>query len=253
LGIGRGDSAVHKLGRYPVALDRFESYLTRVQSYLRSESPNLNTDGVPQPMWFDTAQLPKPPMDVAATGPKVIAIGARQSERVSFAVGADPARLKWAIDHARQARQEAGGDPDDLTFGAYLHVMADEDVVQSRERIRGIVSVFARFAAMNTPKPLETFRSDDGTAVSEMGNAWQAIGHGEASSPQAMALDDEFLDRYAILGPPGLCVDRLSQLMELGIDRFYLMSMGHDNPVDGADKYYDRFAADALGRLRAVR
>ena len=44
------------------------------------------------------ATSPKVPVDVAATGPKMIEIGARLAERVTFAVGADPARVRWAIE-----------------------------------------------------------------------------------------------------------------------------------------------------------
>src|SRR5215831_2372841 len=48
------------------------------------------------------------PVAVAASGPKVIDFAARTVERITFAVGADPARLSWAIDLARAAMKDAG-------------------------------------------------------------------------------------------------------------------------------------------------
>ena len=48
--------------------------------------------------------MPKVPVDVAASGPKVIALGATLGDRVTFAVGADPERIAWALETARAAR-----------------------------------------------------------------------------------------------------------------------------------------------------
>ena len=36
------------------------------------------------------------PIDVAASGPKVIEIAARHADAITFAVGVDPYRLGWA-------------------------------------------------------------------------------------------------------------------------------------------------------------
>ena len=44
---------------------------------------------------------PKVPIDVAASGPKVIEIAARHADAITFAVGVDPYRLGWAVEHAR--------------------------------------------------------------------------------------------------------------------------------------------------------
>ena len=51
---------------------------------------------------------PKVPIDVAASGPKVIEIAARHADAITFAVGVDPYRLGWAVEHARAARAAAG-------------------------------------------------------------------------------------------------------------------------------------------------
>ena len=48
--------------------------------------------------------LPKVPLDIAATGPKVIKLAARHAERVTFSVGADAKRLAKVVSMARQER-----------------------------------------------------------------------------------------------------------------------------------------------------
>src|SRR5207249_804316 len=72
--------------------------------------------------WLSSLSLPKVPVDVAATGPAVIALGARLAERVTFNVGADAVRLAGAIAHARRVREKAGLPAEGLSLGAYLGV-----------------------------------------------------------------------------------------------------------------------------------
>ena len=50
-------------------------------------------------------------VEVAASGPRVIAAAARSADRLIFAVGADTERLQWGIETARRARLDAGLRP----------------------------------------------------------------------------------------------------------------------------------------------
>ena len=90
------------------------------------------------------------PVDVAATGPRVIRAAALYADAVTLAVGADPARLRWGMDVAHEARAEAGLAPE-IPFGAYIIVVAHDDPGSASRLAGGALSVFARF-------------SDDGTA-----------------------------------------------------------------------------------------
>src|SRR5262245_1225350 len=121
LGIGRGDSAVAKIGERAPSSEGFARYISQVQGFLRGEEVTLDNGHRSRNEWIGRATLPKVPVDVAATGPRVIEVGARLADSVSFAVGADPERLAWAIDHARQARKKAGLDPATLKLGAFLN------------------------------------------------------------------------------------------------------------------------------------
>ena len=43
--------------------------------------------------------------------------------------------------------------------------------------------------------------------------------HGRSDSQQTSAVTPEFIDRFAIVGDPSQCVDRLQELKDLGLDR----------------------------------
>ena len=135
LGIGRGDSALAHLGRAPAKLDTFERYLDNLQRYLRGEPVSFEATGIPDEAAGLVAGLgladapdsstiewigdtPKVPVEVAATGPKVIAIAARHAERVNLAVGANPARIAWGISTAKDAARAAGRDPETTSRSA---------------------------------------------------------------------------------------------------------------------------------------
>ena len=38
-----------------------------------------------------------------------------------------------------------------------------------------------------------------------------------------IVIDDEFIDWFSIAGPPQKCIDRLGELIELGLDYVYLL------------------------------
>ncbi len=64
-------------------------------------------------------------------------------------------------------------------------------------------------------------------------DAYDMTRHTRSDSPQAGVLPDEFVDRFAIAGPPSLCIERLQELAELGIGKIIVSgaSAGGD-PVE---------------------
>jgi 5,10-methylenetetrahydromethanopterin reductase len=260
LGIGRGDSALAHLGYAPSAPAVFEHALARIQGYLRGEEvpfeadANLATLGLADApkasrlSWL-SPELPKVPVDVAATGPRMIGIAARLAERISFAVGADPVRLRWAIDTARAARREAGLDPGGLSLGAWLNVVVHDDPEQARRLGEGGLALFARFSAMHG-KPVGPASEGDRALLRRVHDAYDMNRHARTGSRQAAVLDADFATRFAIYGPPAAVVSRLSELRALGLERFVIVgaSVGADRAQALACEA--RFVSEVLPALR---
>ena len=102
LGIGRGDSSLGYLGQSPAPATLLEDYIVKLQAYLRGEAVDL--DGYEsQIAWIAETGLPKAPVEVACTGPRVIALAARYADHITFAMGADPVRIAQGIKDARVA------------------------------------------------------------------------------------------------------------------------------------------------------
>ncbi len=235
LGIGRGDSALAHLGRAPARLAQFERYLRQLQTYLSGEAVSFDDIDIPldaaPPLsglhlhdappssriaWI--ASGAKVPVEVAASGPKVIALSALHAERVMFTLGADVERLAWGIALAKKTRQDAGLDPEAIAFGAYVNMGCHSDLEAARSLVRGGLTTFARFSVMHgkTNVPVS---SDDAAVLEKLRTNYDMKAHTRGDSRQAGTLTDDFVDRFAIVGTPDRCIERLRSLAALGLDK----------------------------------
>jgi 5,10-methylenetetrahydromethanopterin reductase len=220
LGIGRGDTALFHLGLKPMKVDRFGELVTTLQTYLAGGT--VDCDGQPSRLQFlDRTTQPKVPLDVATSGPRMIELGARVAERVTLAVGADPERVAWALDVARKAAADAGRDPSDISFGAYVNIGCHPDPEVARRLIQGAVSAFAHFSSM--PGSTGAGLADaDRAVVAEVGRRYDSNEHLRNTAAHNDALRPEFVDRFAVVGTPDVCLARLKQLARLGLERFVI-------------------------------
>lgn len=239
LGIGRGDTALFHLGRSPMPVEQFRTAVTQLQAYLRGGT--VDVDGFPSRIrWLERSPVPKVPLDVAVSGPKMIAFAAGLAERVTLAVGADPARIAWALDLARSAAGEAGRELAEISFGAYVNVGSHPDVATARALIAGGVAAFAHFSAM--PGSTGAGLSErDRSVVAEVGRRYDSRQHLRNDAGHTAVLDDDFVDRFAVVGPAERCIERLGELAALGLERFVL-----SGPSFGADPEAARLAGRLL-------
>jgi 5,10-methylenetetrahydromethanopterin reductase len=263
LGIGRGDSALAHLGLAPAPPAQFAHHLERLQGYLRREevpfdletdavnglrsSDSLHLDGGPtvsRLRWLRDEQ-PKVPVDVAASGPRVIEIAARLADAITFAVGVDRDRLGWAIEHARSSRAAAGLAPDTLGLGSYIPLLVHDDRATARHLISGSVGSFARFSVMHgtVAGPVAESQRSSLTAVHR---AYDMNAHFTHGSPQSRALTDEVIDAFAIAGPVSYCIERLTELREMGLRRFYLTGPGRGADREAAEASHRRVVEHIL-------
>ena len=259
LGIGRGDSALAYLGRAPDPVSVFEDYLKRVQAYLRGEEVSFEAGGTVESLdladrpvssrieWMP-ADLPKVPVDVAATGPKVIAAAARHADRVTLAVGADADRIRWGMEVARAARAEAGLSPE-IPFGAYVSLVVHDDPEEAMRMGEAALSLFARFSVMYGTI-IGPASESQRKVLHSIHDAYDMKQHGGAGSPQAELLTADFGRNFGIFGPPLYCADRLSELIELGIDRFLVFGTALDPNNPQSTRADERFIKEVVPALR---
>jgi 5,10-methylenetetrahydromethanopterin reductase len=267
LGIGRGDSALAHLGLAPAPVSTFARFVERLQGYLSGEpvafddrggevedSTRLALAGGPDESrmrWIGALTKSKVPVDVAATGPKVISVAACLADRVTFAVGSDVERVKWAIGVAQQARDGAGRGPDALGFGVYVPVFVHPDRDVARRCISGGVASFARFSVMHgsVQGPANDRVRDVLDEVRDRYDMHQHFTHG---SPQSAVLTDEAIDTFGIAGPASYCVERLVELIELGLDKVVVLPGGIGLDGEEARAAHRRFVEEVLPAVKTA-
>jgi len=232
LGIGRGDSSMAKIGKRPAPPDDFDLYLQRLRAYLAGEE--IQRDGRPSRIeWLDGVDVPPVPIEVAATGPKVIEIAARRADRICFAVGADPERLGECIARAGRAAEAAGRDPGSLRFGAYLNCVIHPDREVAREAIRGGLSVFAHFSGFRG-MDIESLPEGSRAAAHHLRSNYDMADHGVAAGNHAQALDADFIHRFGIAGPLEEAASRFREIADTGVDFVRVVPGSRDMPAEVA-------------------
>ena len=228
LGIGRGDSSMAKIGKRPAPPDEFDLYLQHLRTYLAGEE--TLRDGHPSRIeWLDGLDVPQVPIEVAATGPKVIEIAARRADRICFAVGADTERLGECIALARRAAEAADRDPDLLRFGAYLNCVINPDRDLAREAIRGGLAAFAHFSGFRG-MDIESLPEGTRAAARHLRSDYDMANHGSATGAHAQALDAEFIHRFGIAGPMEEAITRFREIRETGVDFVRVVPGSRDMP-----------------------
>ena len=261
LGIGRGDSALAHLGYAPAPISVLGHYLERLQGYLRGEAVPFDADTnvsglglatVPESSrieWIRPGRYPKVVVDVAATGPKVIRLAARLADRVTFAVGADPERIRWAIATADAARVAAGLRTGTGVYGAYVNVVVNDDAEFARRLGEGGLSLFGRFQAMygHTVGPATPEAREATEAIHD---AYDMTRHSRSGSPQAGKITSEFAGQFGVFGTAEYCVQRLREVVALGVQRLVIVGPGRDVDPGAASTAEARFVEEVLPALK---
>lgn len=185
LGIGRGDSSLATIGRGPASLEEFGVYLGRLRAYLAGATTERS--GVESRLAWLPGELPAVPIDVAASGRRVIALAARHADRITFSVGAEPERLKACMQLATGACCAAGRVEGSVSLGAYVTVAVADEPKAGAQRVRGTVAAMRAFL------------------------------------PESESAAGEALAGFAVIGPPAECVARLRALTELGLERLAIV------------------------------
>jgi 5,10-methylenetetrahydromethanopterin reductase len=269
LGIGRGDSALAHLGLAPAPVQVFARYLQRVQEFLRGEDvpfdrhedgrqevrslEEFEISGRPTTSrlrWLDQ-ELAKVPVDVAASGPRMIALAAAHAEQITFAVGADVARLAWAIASAETAMREAARAPGAVTFGAYIPVLVHPDRDAARDLVSGMAASVARFSVMHgkTAGPLN---AADDAALHTIHQSYSMESHFTLGADHASTMTGDLVDRWSVAGPPDYCIGRLNELVGAGLQKIFVLDAGFGVERNISRQSRQLFCGEVMPNVRAT-
>ncbi len=223
VGIGRGDSAQRVLGRGPVPVAALERACVVIRDL--AEGREVDIDGtLVQLKWSQGHRLP---IWVAAYGPRALRCAGRVADGVILQL-ADPFIIEWALRYLREGASEAGRSEADIKVMAAAPAYLTDDLHHAREQVRWfpalvsnhVVDLVSRYQDAELPGALTDY-----IAARER---YDYAHHGRAGSGNADFVTDEVVDRFCVIGTPEQVRDRLTQLMDLGVDQFNIYSMIDD-------------------------
>ena len=220
--VGRGDGAMKVLQRGPLPVAEFEEYLRALQAFLHREEVEM--DGATSSMSrlddIDPSLAhSRPEVSVAATGPRMIAVAARRADGIDFSVGADVGRLRDCMKLAHEACEASGRDPASLALGCYLQMAVTDGDDAAAEAVRGLVVTHARFSGNFSSRAAAVMES---VLTAPRGGVTRNGRPGELAFYPKDALEEEEIRRFGIIAPAAECVERLAEIVELGLANVYI-------------------------------
>lgn len=253
-GIGRGDSSVAHIGKKQATGDQLSFYAHAIRTYIAGGE--LDRDGSLSKMrWIQPGEVPPVPIDIACTGPKTIELAADIGDRVSFAVGSAPERIQWAMEIFNARMLVNGRDRSSVHVGAYINLVCDNDEQKAVNLARTVAGLVSHFAGMKSA-PTEHLPEQLKTIAENLKSQYDMAHHGQDKGSHLQMMDDDFVRWMAICGGPSLCIDRLSALIEMGLEHIYLLGGSpyaepHGKRITGVVDMSELFASEVMPQLRA--
>ncbi|WP_340538990.1 TIGR03842 family LLM class F420-dependent oxidoreductase [Nocardioides sp. GXZ039] len=235
-GIGRGDSAVRVLNGKPTTLKevREATHVIRELANCRPVEVNGTTLQFP---WARSSELE---VWIAAYGPLALKTTGEVGDGFILQL-ADVDIARWMIGAVRKAAEDAGRDPDAITFcvaaPAYVGDGSPESLQHMREQCRWFGGMVGNHVADIVAKYGEG--GDIPQALTDYIKGREGYDyntHGKADNDHVDFVPDEIVDRFCILGTPEDHIAKLEELKAIGVDQFAVY-LQHDNKEETLRQY----------------
>jgi probable F420-dependent oxidoreductase len=231
-GIGRGDSALRTLGAKPGTLAELKQCVEVVREL--AEGRTVEYRG--QQLKFNWVEDGKLEVWVAAYGPKALQVTGEVGDGYILQL-ADPDIAAWMISAVRRSAEQAGRDPDQITFCVAAPAYVGDDLQHQRDQTRW----FGGMVGNHVADIVERYGADGGVpkALTDYiagRKGYDYAEHGRAGNTHTDFVPDEVVDRFCILGPVENHLARLEELKSLGVDQFAVY-LQHDAKEETLEAY----------------
>jgi 5,10-methylenetetrahydromethanopterin reductase len=219
--IGRGDSSAAHIGLKNATTKQLRTYIERMRAYMAGETIQRG-EKASALRWLKGEDVAPVPIDIACTGPKTIQMAVELGDRISFAVGSAPERVEWAIQTATEHLKTIGRDRSDLSMGAFVNLVCDEEEQEAINMGRMIAGMVAHFAGMKNA-PVDHLPPQLKELAIHMQSQYDMERHAQEEGKHLSEVSDEFVEWFSICGTPEKCQTRLQGIIDLGLDHVYLL------------------------------
>lgn len=227
LGLGSGDSALLNLGERPVGLATLRTYVETVRALLARQEVEYRGKRV-RLVWPER----RVPIYLAAEGPKTLELAGEVADGVIINLGIQPEFLRDALAHVHAGARRAGRDPAAIEPWVFVRVNVCDDPAAGLDEIKMELASNAhhvfRFTFEGKGVPPELI-----DAIRRVQRAYQPAQHEQIGGANAAIVDDPVLfrylaERFAVVGPPDVCAERLRAIAAAGVPNILFSGFVHD-------------------------
>src|SRR5262247_1670045 len=219
--IGSGDSAAFNVGLRPASLAELREYTETIRSLLATGRATYH--GATATLTWKRARVP---LYLAASGPKTLRLAGQIADGVVIRTGITPEIVRDSIAQVRAGAQEAGRDPVavDMWWWPDVNVAASyrEGVEEIKMSLAAAGNHLSRFTTEGKHIPPDLLEK-----VKILGQRYAFSSHTLPSSPnnrliEELGLVDYLADRFAFVGTPAQCIEKLEAAAEAGARQFWM-------------------------------
>ncbi|HEY2695615.1 MAG TPA: TIGR03842 family LLM class F420-dependent oxidoreductase [Pseudonocardiaceae bacterium] len=231
-GIGRGDSARRVIGQTPATLATLSEAMRVIKGLAEGDEVEIHGAPVRIP-WVREGKLE---MWMAGYGPKALKLVGEQADGFILQT-ADPDIARWTIGAVRDAARAAGRAENAVTICVAAPAYVGADLAHQRDQLRWFGGMVGNHVA-----DLVARYGNDGpvprvlTDYIKGREGYDYSHHGRAGNPSTDFVPDDIVDRFCLLGPESAHLERLAELVEIGVDQFALYLM-HDEKEKTLNAY----------------
>lgn len=231
LGIGTGDSAILNLGMRPARLQALREYINAVRTFLAGDSCEyLGREG--HVRWSRTPA----PIMMSAEGPRTLRTAGEIADQVMVHTGLTPEIMADTVAHVRAGEWNAGKSSGSTAVWAFAKCNIDDDRNAAIDEIKMALAASAHHAFRFTlegkqvpPELHEAMLTIQGEYVPA---EHEQIGDTRnAAISDALGVTDYLAERFAVVGTPAECREKVRQIGASGADVLQITAISHD-PAD---------------------
>ena len=238
LGIGKGDSAVRRMGERPAKLKELKEKAPLMQRLASGEEVEYVPEDPGTESWheqgtdavmleFPWALKQRMPMYVAGYGPKILEWSGEHADGIFMQI-AEPTTVEWAIGFLRKGAEKVGRDVGEIDIVLCTPSVISDDHAAACQAVRGfpafvsnhVTDMLRYYDAADLPKTLIASVEDKGT--------YDYRQHTDSSAEHSAVISDELTDAFTVIGTAEQCADKLNKLKEIGATQLCIYFMGTD-------------------------
>lgn len=243
-GIGSGDSAILNLGLRPANMTDMREYIQAVRVILSGKSYDYRGRSI-HVQWSDNSI----PLVMSAEGPKTLHMAGEIADAVIVHSGLTKSALTDTIARIREGEHAAGRAEGSAKVWAFAKCNISDKREDAVDEIKMALVASGHHAfrftleGKNVPEELEE-------AVMALQGEYVPTEHEQLGKTRNSTLSDElgltdFLaDRFAVVGTPDECLDKVRTIQDAGVDALLILAISSDS-----DNIIRRFGQEVIARL----